>query len=65
MVALARSVRELDVLLEAMPPGQIDMDLIAEAERRRGERYFDDPPEIVQRWLLDRQRRLLRTTNPR
>jgi hypothetical protein len=50
---------ELDALLKAMPPGQIDMEHIAAVEQRRGSRFFDDPRDIVHRWLLERQRRLL------
>ena len=64
MVATPRAIRELNVLLQAMPPGQIDMDQIAAAERRHGRRFFDDPPEVVRRWLLDQQRRIQRTTDP-
>jgi len=62
MVAIARSIGELDDLLRAMPPGTIDLDQIAEVERSRGQRFFDDPPEIVRRYLLDQQRRLQRTS---
>jgi hypothetical protein len=47
----------LNVLLKAMPPGTIDMDQIEAHELRYGHR-FADPPEIVERWLLDQQRRL-------
>ena len=64
MVATARSIGELDDVLRAMPPGDIDMDQITEIERRRGRRFFDDPPEIVRRYLLDQQRRLQRTPDP-
>ena len=64
MVATARSIGELNELLRAMPPGEIDMDQITEVERRRGRRFFDDPPEIVRRYLLDQQRRLQRTPDP-
>ena len=49
---------ELDALLKAMPPGQIDMARFEAHERRFGRRY-DDPPEIIERWLLDQQRRVL------
>ena len=49
---------ELSALLKAMPPGRIDLAQFAAHERRFGRRY-DDPPEIIERWLLDRQRRAL------
>ena len=48
---------ELNALLKAMPAGRIDLGQFAAHERRFGHRY-DDPPEIVERWLLDQQRRL-------
>ena len=64
MVVPARSFRELDALIRAMRAGHVDMDQIAAAEQRHGRRFFDDPPELVRRWLLDRQRRLQRTTDP-
>lgn len=48
---------ELDALLKAMPPRQIDLDQFDAHERRFGRRY-DDPPEIIERWLLDQQRRV-------
>ena len=47
---------ELDALLKAMPPGRIDLAQFRAHERRFGRRY-DDPPEIIERWLLDQQRR--------
>ena len=47
---------DLDALLAGMPPGQLDMITIRENERRHGHRFFD-PPELIHRWLLDRQRR--------
>ena len=47
---------DLNRLLAGMPPGQLDMIKIRENERRHGHRFID-PPEIVQRWLLDQQRR--------
>ncbi len=47
---------ELDALLRAMPAGRIDLAQFEVHERRYGRRY-DDPPEIIERWLLDRQRR--------
>ena len=43
-------------LLKAMPPGTIDLDQIAVHELRSGHRCAD-PPEYVERWLLDQQRR--------
>jgi hypothetical protein len=61
MVATERIIGELDDLLRAMPPGGIDMDQTSEIERRRGRRFFEDPPEIVHRYLLDQQRRLQRS----
>jgi hypothetical protein len=51
-----RNFANLLALLKAMPPGRIDMDQIEAHEQRSGHR-FADPPEIVQRWLLDEQRR--------
>ena len=47
---------DLNALLAAMPPGQIDMPLIDANERRHAHRFFD-PPETVHQWLLDQQRR--------
>ena len=47
---------QLRALLKAMPPGMIDMDQIEAHELRSGHR-FADPPEYVERWLLDEQRR--------
>ncbi len=49
---------ELDALLKAMPVGRIDLAQFEAHERRYGRRY-DDPPEIIERWLLDQQRRVL------
>ncbi len=49
--------KELDALLKAMPSGQIDLARFEAHERRYGRRY-DDPVEIIERWLLDRQRRV-------
>ena len=46
----------LDALLKAMPAGRIDLARFEAHERRYGRRY-DDPPEIIERWLLDQQRR--------
>lgn len=47
---------ELNALLKAMPPGRIDLARFEAHERRFGHRY-DDPPEIIERRLLDQQRR--------
>ena len=49
---------ELDALLNAMPAGEIDLARFEAHERRFGHRY-DDSLEIIERWLLDRQRRVL------
>ena len=49
---------ELDALLKAMPAGTIDLARFEAHERRYGRRY-DDPPEIIERWLLGRQRRVM------
>jgi hypothetical protein len=51
-----RYFKDLDALLKAMPPGEIDMDQIAVHEQRFGHR-FADPTEYVGRWLLDQQQR--------
>jgi hypothetical protein len=48
---------QLNALLAAMPPGQLDMRQIEANEQRHGHQFFD-PPEIVKRWLLDQQRRV-------
>jgi hypothetical protein len=48
---------ELNALLKAMPAGMIDLAQFEAHERRFGRRY-DDPPEIVERWLLDQQQRV-------
>ena len=48
---------QLNALLKAMPPGRIDLAQFEAHERRFGRRY-DDPPEIIERWLLDQQRRV-------
>lgn len=47
---------DLNALLAAMPPGQIDMIKIRANEQHHGHRFFD-PPETVLQWLLDQQRR--------
>jgi hypothetical protein len=52
-----RDFDQLDALLAAMLPGQLDMRQIEANEQRHGHRFFD-PPEFVTRWLLDRQRRV-------
>jgi hypothetical protein len=48
---------DLNAILGAMPPGKLDMGQIEANERRHGHRFFD-PPETVQSWLLDQQRRV-------
>jgi len=48
---------ELNALLAAMPPGQIDMPQVEANEQRHRHQFFD-PPELVERWLLDQQRRV-------
>jgi hypothetical protein len=53
---------DLDAILAALPPGQIDMGRIEANEQRHNHRFFD-PPEIVERWLLDRQRRFQKVAN--
>jgi hypothetical protein len=57
MVNRNRYFRDLKVLLKTMPAGEIDMDQIEAHERRSNHRHAD-PPEIVERWLLDQQRRV-------
>jgi hypothetical protein len=47
---------ELNALLAAMPPGQIDMRRIEANEQRHNHQFFD-PPETIFQWLLDQQRR--------
>ncbi len=56
MATRHRYFQDLRALLKAMPTGKIDMDQIEANEQRSGHR-FADPPEIVERWLLDEQRR--------
>jgi hypothetical protein len=51
-----RHFADLRALLKAMPPGTLDRERIEALERRHGHR-FADPPELVERWLLDEQRR--------
>ncbi len=48
---------DLNALLQAMPPGKIDMALFATHELRHRHR-LDDPPALVERWLLDQQARV-------
>ena len=57
MTNQGRYFRELNALLQAMPPGQLDMAKFEAHERRYGRRYAD-PPEIIERWLLDQQARV-------
>lgn len=57
MVTRQRYFDDLNALLAAMPPGQIDM-VEVEANEQRHHHQFFDPPELVERWLLDRQRRV-------
>ena len=57
MATPPRYFTDLHALLKAMPPGAIDMDRFEAHERRYGHR-FADPPEYVERWLLDEQERL-------
>lgn len=47
---------DLNAILKAMPPGQIDMSKIKANEQRHSHRFYD-PPETVYQWLLDQQRR--------
>ena len=49
---------DLNALLAEMPPGTLDMAKIDANERRHNHRFFD-PPETVHQWLLDQQRRIL------
>jgi hypothetical protein len=48
-------LNDLRSLLEAMPPGQIDMRQIEANERRHGHRFYGSP-ETVHQWLIDQQR---------
>ena len=57
MVAKQRYFDDLNALLGAMAPGKIDMRQIEANERIHDHRFFD-PPEAVQKWLLDQQRRV-------
>ncbi len=59
MVNQDRYFKDLHALLKAMPAGKIDMDQIEAHEQHHGHRFFD-PPELVERWLLDEQRRVQR-----
>ena len=47
---------DLNRLLAAMPPGELDMHQIEVNEQLYGHRFYD-PPETVHQWLLDQQRR--------
>jgi hypothetical protein len=51
---------DLNRLLAAMPPGKLDMRQIEANERHHGHRFYD-PPETIQQWLLDQQRRVQST----
>ena len=57
MATSQRYFNQLDALLAAMPPGQLDMSQIEANEQRHHHRFFD-PPETVHQWLLDQQRRV-------
>ena len=59
MTTTGRYFQGLDALLKAMPPGEIDLDRFEAHELRSGHR-FADPSAYVERWLLDRQRRVQR-----
>lgn len=58
MTSQGRYFKDLNALLRAMPPGQLDMAKFEAHERQYGRR-FADPPEIIARWLLDQQARVL------
>ena len=64
MTNQGRYFRDLNALLRAMPPGQLDMTKFEAHERHYGRRYAD-PPEIIERWLLDQQGRVLATDRRR
>jgi hypothetical protein len=51
---------DLNRLLASMPPGMLDMHQI-QANERRHDHQFYDPPETVYQWLLDQQRRVQAT----
>jgi hypothetical protein len=51
---------DLNRFLAAMPPGKLDMRQIEANERHHGHRFYD-PPETIQQWLLDQQRRVQST----
>jgi hypothetical protein len=57
MAANQQYFDDLNALLAAMPPGTIDMRQIEANEQHHRHRFFD-PPETVQQWLLDQQRRV-------
>jgi hypothetical protein len=48
---------DLNRLLASMPTGMLDMYEI-QANERRHDHHFYDPPETVYQWLLDQQRRV-------
>jgi hypothetical protein len=51
---------DLNRLLASMPTGMLDMHEI-QANERRHDHHFYDPPETVYQWLLDQQRRVQAT----
>jgi hypothetical protein len=53
-------IDDLNELLKQMPPGQIDYQQIEANERRHNHRFYD-PPETVHQWLLDQQQRVQAT----
>jgi hypothetical protein len=57
MAAKQQYYDDLNAILGAMTPGKIDMGQIEANERHHRHRVFD-PPETVQKWLLDQQRRV-------
>lgn len=57
MTNQGRYFKDLNALLRTMPPGQLDMAKFEAHERQYGRRYAD-PPEIIERWLLDQQARV-------
>jgi len=57
MTTSQRYFNQLNALLAAMPPGQLDMSQIEANEQRHSHR-FSDPRETVHQWLLDQQRRV-------
>jgi len=57
MAAKQQYYDDLNALLGTMTPGKIDMRQIEANELHHSHQFFD-PPETVQRWLLDQQRRV-------